>query len=184
MYKNCQTTRSRERQRFIAYTLVEMMGEMSFREVQITELCRRADVPRKAFYRYFDTKEDVIAFLAVTALEESSKDGDFILKSLDYGEGMGVHLFQYWRDHKELFRALTDPDSYGIFMHEYIKMIMEKELGHSRVSHYHENARSVALFSAVGFIAMLQMWQRQGFQKSPEEIGKLYNEMLTKPLYE
>ena len=184
MYKKCQTAKSRERQRYIADALVDMMGEMSFREVQISELCRRADVPRKAFYRYFDTKEDVITFLAETALAESAEGGDFIERELGYGEGMGVHLFRYWKEHAALFRALTDRDSYGIFQEAYIDMIMSNELGHSRVSKKHKNNRAVAMFCASGFMGMLLMWERHGFQKSPEEMGKLFNRMLTEPLYE
>lgn len=43
---------------------MELLQTRSFSQVRVSELCRRAGVPRKTFYRYFDSKEDIIRYLA------------------------------------------------------------------------------------------------------------------------
>lgn len=58
--------------------LVEMIRSQTFGEITVQALCERAEVPRKAFYRYFDGKEDV--FLAVVdhlLLEYEQFDGPY-----------------------------------------------------------------------------------------------------------
>lgn len=184
MYKICRSAKSRERQLHIAMTLVDMLAEQRFREVQISDLCRKAEIPRKAFYRYFDTKEDVISCLAEHALDESSDGRDMVEQGLKYGEGMGVHIFRYWKEHQELFNALTDQDALGIFVTTYMRMIITNELGLNRVAPGHESRQAVALFAAHGFIALLLQWKYSGFQRSPEELGRMFNQILTQPMYQ
>ncbi len=186
MYKECQTPNSRKRQQHIAHTLVEMLAEKSFREVQISELCRQADIPRKAFYRYFDTKEDVIVYLAESALAESSIDGDFMDHQLTASDGqiIGVHIFEYWKDHAELFNALTDQDSLGVFQTTYMEMILSRQLGLSRICANHESKRAVALFAASGFLGLLLLWKHSDFSRTAEDMGRMFAQMLTTPLYE
>ena len=59
MYKDCKTPQSAQRQRHIVSCLVCMMQTQTFQEITVQDLCRKADVPRKSFYRYFECKEDV-----------------------------------------------------------------------------------------------------------------------------
>ena len=59
MYKVCKTKQSAERQRYIVDCLMEMLFSMPFHEITVQALCKKADIPRKTFYRYFEGKEDV-----------------------------------------------------------------------------------------------------------------------------
>ena len=37
-------------------TLIEMMGEISFEQISITELCKRAEISRITFYAHYSDK--------------------------------------------------------------------------------------------------------------------------------
>ncbi|MCC8182656.1 MAG: TetR/AcrR family transcriptional regulator, partial [Clostridiales bacterium] len=63
MYKNCQREQSIQRQNHIVRTFMSLLDRQSYHEITVAELCRAAGVPRKAFYRYFDTREDIIRFM-------------------------------------------------------------------------------------------------------------------------
>lgn len=60
MYKQCKTEQSARRQREFIHTLVEMMADCPFEEITVAGICTRMGLPRKTFYRYFDSKEDLL----------------------------------------------------------------------------------------------------------------------------
>ena len=72
MYKLCKTEQSARRQREIESALLEIMMKKSYNEITITELCERLDMPRKTFYRYFESKDDALYALIEHTMTEYS----------------------------------------------------------------------------------------------------------------
>ena len=70
MYKLCKTEQSAKRQREIENCLFEIMKGKHYEEITITEICERMSMPRKAFYRYFDSKEDALSALIDHSMAE------------------------------------------------------------------------------------------------------------------
>ena len=69
-YKACKTPQSAQRQREVVECLVDMMRTQQYGDITVCALCQRAQMPRKAFYRYFETKDDVFeALVELTMLE-------------------------------------------------------------------------------------------------------------------
>ena len=60
MYKKCKTLKSSERQKEFEQTLLDMFERVPFSEITVVALCKEMEVPRKAFYRYFNRIEDVL----------------------------------------------------------------------------------------------------------------------------
>jgi AcrR family transcriptional regulator len=40
--------------------LLTLMSEKAYRGISITEICTRADLSRRTFYRLFESKEDIL----------------------------------------------------------------------------------------------------------------------------
>lgn len=53
-------------QQWIARALLELMDELSWREIAIKQVCSRAGVARQTFYNLFDSKEDVLRYVLRT----------------------------------------------------------------------------------------------------------------------
>ena len=70
MYKLCKTEQSAKRQREIEGKLLALMWQKHFDDISITELCEFVGMPRKSFYRYFDSKEDALEALIDHTLGE------------------------------------------------------------------------------------------------------------------
>jgi AcrR family transcriptional regulator len=106
MYKLCKTEQSAKRQREIESALLEIMSKKSYNEITITELCERLDMPRKTFYRYFESKDDALYALIEHTMTEYS---GFTISS---GEGVRTlkkeieKYYAFWLDHKILLDAL------------------------------------------------------------------------------
>ena len=57
VYKICHTEESSRRQRELELVLLEAMLRQPYERITLTELCQKAQIPRKTFYRYFPTKD-------------------------------------------------------------------------------------------------------------------------------
>ena len=63
MAKQCTTEKSLERQNRIGKALEEMMMEQDYEDIFVSDLCTRAGISRRSFYRYFNGKDDVLRSL-------------------------------------------------------------------------------------------------------------------------
>ena len=60
MYKMCKTEQSARRQRELELGLLEAMKTQRYEDISISELCGTLGIPRKTFYRYFDSKDGAL----------------------------------------------------------------------------------------------------------------------------
>lgn len=183
MYKQCRTEQSSQRQRYIAHAFLSLLQEQSFAKIQITELCRRAGIPRKAFYRYFDTKEDVILFLAEDTLHEMLMIAESEPLSRDLNPTYNVDIFRYLSEHRDLLLAMGSPECIGIFYTTFMSKVLQMEIGFSHSTARSGQKEQAAVFTAAGFFNLLIYWQRRGFRQTPEEMGELFQRLTTEPLY-
>lgn len=183
MYKQCQTARSEERQREIARTLMEMLQSKSLSSITVTELCQRAAIPRKAFYRYFDSTEDIIQYVVDQLLQrhlETAFTKDRMLSGTEYC----IEIFRFWHSHPDLLRVLTNRECLGLFATAATLGILENEIGFSHITCESHQRRLTALFTTAGFINLLVYWTHNDFQESPEEMGMLMQKLISRPLYQ
>lgn len=182
MYKECKTQRAQERRVHIARCLIAMMEREHFNQITITALCEEAQVPRKGFYRYFDTKEDVFNLMVDTLMRQCI---DYC--HLDLGSATEVNIerltlcFQFWLEQRAFFDAAKNSDMithmltriihfYG--MHLFPQQSFDALSG--------DQMRT--LFSVSGMVSVLMQWYGSGFRCTPEEMAALTLEMLEKPL--
>lgn len=51
---------AQQSQRWIIQALLDLMEEMEYNKISVTEICRKAGLDRRTFYRNFDSKNDVL----------------------------------------------------------------------------------------------------------------------------
>ena len=74
MYKRCVTEQSAKRQRELEQGLLEVMAVRRFEDISITDLCLSLDIPRKAFCRYFSSREGALCALIDHTLMDFTVD--------------------------------------------------------------------------------------------------------------
>ena len=73
MYTLCTTEKTALQQRQFEQAFLEYSLEVPYDDITISELCRRAGLSRRIFYRLFERKADVLyALLDHTMLEAES----------------------------------------------------------------------------------------------------------------
>jgi len=102
MYKNCVRSTSVQRQAEILDCFVRLMEAEGYRSLTIRHICQELELSRTVFYRYFETKEDLL-----TALEDQIIM-ELELEPSSMEEGSSLPWFLFWRKNHRLMRVLDE----------------------------------------------------------------------------
>ncbi len=181
MYKECKTTQSASRQLGIAQTLSEMMLTRPYEEISVSELCKKADIPRKSFYRYFDTKDDAFNFLVDKMLFECDT-------LIEKGRAMELAVnrellamrFRYFKDHRNLIGAIAN-NRLSIPTIQRVCETVISQINDFGINITMEDRMKIAMVTSVIF-AVVMSWHHSGYDTPCEELADMTFQLLTKPL--
>lgn len=151
----------------IETAMLKLLKKKSINDITITELVKVAGVSRNAYYRNYDSKEEIISEICrgiTQHLLNSAEDW----KASENKEEWMIQFFRYIRNNKTLFRIMIDA---GLPITEIIesKILLTVEEPEARYS---------ALAKSGMFIAVLKNWFNGGMKESPEMIGRMFNEFM------
>ena len=180
MYKLCTTEKSANQQRIFTHTLLRLMGEMSYSEISVTELCQRADLSRKTFYRLFGCKDDVLYALVDSYFHAYSAQPTS--EPSIYGH---MHrVFSFWKENRDLLDALSKNQQSGLLIERQLAHILREEpqalaeIGAADSPYQQE----IMVFFLSALSGLLITWHHDGFRRSVEEMANLCVALLTQPL--
>ena len=125
MYKLCKTEQSAARQRELELALAAMMLVRRYEDISVSEFCSYAGIPRKAFYRYFSSKDGALyALIDHTMLEyEHMRDTEPVSGREQMRELESFFLF--WKRQKPVLDALEFSGLSGVLL-ENLRKICEQ----------------------------------------------------------
>ena len=185
MYKICKTESSARRQREIENCLLELMSIKRYEDITITELSEKMNMPRKAFYRYFDSKEDALYALIDHTMAEYS--GFTVDKSRDTNRSLRRELeeyFKFWISKQYLLNALDRSGLVGTLIERNISypvkdvIMLEKFLPDED----RDISESIFKFAFSGLVYTMINWYRDGFATSTADMAKVACRLLREPL--
>lgn len=164
--------------RMIETALFELMKERDFAEITVTEIVKRADVARRTFYRLYSGKEAVIdSYIDRMCREYCStypKLGEYDLSQIaeDY--------FTFWYQYREFLMLMNRS---GLCGKLYYRIRCESEnVVRNRIGDADIKGRSevsfFALYSAGGFLALLQHWVTEGMKEKPGQYAQKVSKAL------
>lgn len=184
MYKLCKTEQSAARQRELEQKLAELMNIRRYEEISVSDFCSHAGIPRKAFYRYFSSKDGALyALLDHTMLEyeffwssNTSQTASTLTRELE-------RFFQFWKNQKPLLDALEYSGLSGVLMDRSIQNasddLSQRGQFHKLDLKMHEH---VLRFSLCGLMIMMVNWHHDGYQESVKEMARIAARLLSQPL--
>ncbi|MBQ8528413.1 MAG: TetR/AcrR family transcriptional regulator [Clostridia bacterium] len=186
MYKICKTESSARRQREIENCLLELMSIKRYEDITITELSEKMNMPRKAFYRYFDSKDDALYALIDHTMAEYS--GFTVDKSQEPNRSLRRELeeyFKFWISKQYLLNALDRSGLVGTLIERNISypvkdvIMLEKFLPDED----RDISESIFKFAFSGLVYTMINWYRDGFATSTQDMAKVACRMLREPLF-
>lgn len=185
MYKLCKTEQSAIRQRELELALAEMMNQQRYEEITVSEFCSHAGIPRKAFYRYFSSKDGALyALIDHTMLQyvgfrtpSALKDADNVIRELE-------SFYQFWKDRQAFLDALKFSGLIGVMLERAINSIDQMVvLKKPRPGDTEFAQRHITRFAISGIMIMMVNWHNEGFRESPREMAELTARLVMKPLF-
>ena len=185
MYKLCKSEQSAVRQRELEQSLMGLMNTCRYEEITVSDFCTYAGIPRKAFYRYFSSKDGALyALLDHTLMEYEAfeaalpPDGSgTVLRDL---EG----FFLFWKSQAAFLDALEHSGLIGSLLeramgqaarHPMLNRLLAKEDSRTR--------DHIVQFSVCGLMVMMVNWRRCGFRESTLEMAQIAVRLMTQPLF-
>lgn len=179
MYKLCTTEKTALQQRQFEQAFLELSQELLYDDITISELCRRAGLSRKIFYRLFERKADVLyALIDQTIL-------DSLLYKADPSVGKGnLHRFlAFWRDQKPLLDVLKANNASSLLTESTIRYILKEDsdLRHCLGLEQTEYGKEALLFYISGIFSLVMNWHSQDYRQSIDDLSKALMYLMTTP---
>ena len=184
MYKLCKTEDSAKRQRKIELSLLDCMNIKDYEAITVNEICEYAEIPRKAFYRYFDNKESALNALITHTMQEyqyyprDETKNRTLISDLD-------SFFKFWIEHKDFLDALARNGLNGLLMEHAIsysqtdKAILQKFLPDED----EDMQKSILRFAICGLMSAMMSWHAAGCKEKTTDMAKTMCRMFAKPLF-
>lgn len=181
MYTMCVTEKTAGQQRHFEQCFLQMMLELHYDEITISDLCRRAGLSRKIFYRLFEKKADVLYSLIDHTLMES----DYYTPDESVGSGELHRFFAFWKTQKNLLDALLEHQNGSLLTDRAIRFALREAGSPVRAfgGEAEKGSYEAIVFYLSGIFSVLLVWHAQGFDKSIDEMAVLMKDILTTPAY-
>ena len=185
MYKLCKTEQSAARQRELERALSALMNVKRYEDITVSDFCTYAGIPRKAFYRYFSSKDGALyALMDHTMLEYesfrepyTSSDSRSLLRDME-------NFFLFWKSQKQLLDALEFSGLSGVLLERAIASVVNmttlKRLLPGESDFVREH---IAQFAISGIMIIMVNWHHDAFRESPREMAELTVRLVSKPLF-
>lgn len=179
MYKLCRTEKSVARQRELESGILEYMDTVPFFDIEIAELCRHLNIPRKTFYRYFGSMEDALYSLVDHRLADLNR----FLQENHCGPGhtpwdSAVSYFTFWKGQKHFLDVLVRNYLTGVLMARAVMEVnLPPELIFTPVAQKDSPDNYMYNFWATGTLSIMLQWYFSGFQKSVQELADITQQL-------
>lgn len=186
MYKICKTAQSAQRQRELENGLLEAMKTERYEEISISELCSRLGIPRKTFYRYFDSKDGALyGLIDHTLLEYEGFNFGYLASGKRTLQSELDQFFLFWIEKKSLLDVLHGSGLSGILIERAINFALTDTVMPRRFlpEDTEEMQKHITMFGVCGLLSMVLSWHEGGYSESTSDMARIAVRLLGTPLF-
>lgn len=186
MYKLCKTEQSAARQRQLEEGLLLTMSAMRYEDITVSDLCERIGVPRKTFYRYFDSKDGALhALLDHTLMQYEGFNAVYLSGEARTLQRELEQFFQFWVLHKDLLDALDKSDISGMLIERAISHALSDTVMPKRFlpKDSLEMQKHITMFGVCGLMSMVLTWHHDGYPQSAAQMARVAARLIGQPLF-
>lgn len=150
--------------------LIQLLKTKSLSAISISELTEKAGVSRMAYYRNYETKEDIFISYLRDALDEYRRDAESLPPDRKFFDtGNLIHCFSYFKKHNEFLETLFRSGLGHLLLNAISQYVLDTyQKPEDSIEHYYIlQAFTGALYNL--YIA----WSLNGGKESPEEMAEI-----------
>ncbi len=162
----------------------ELVLQMPYAKITVTEICRNANLSRKTFYDNFQDKEGVLQAIFEDDVVKPILTMNTLLTSKQSRDMMGVYMQNIYvpiYEDKEFYRRLVRPMK-GVddtFIRVVTNSLVELNMAIMKGAAISSDLEReyVAYYFASSQAMFIQKWIFDGMPFTPQELGSLYEKM-------
>lgn len=162
-------------QKFILQALLDLMGKVAYDKISVSDICRKADVDRRTFYRNFDSKNEVLEHHIICLSKEYIEEFNR-MKIIDKYTAT-LLFFDFWEKHLSLIQnmkkcGLSDFvfSHFEHFVKSNQKLLIRNDLSDSTL-HY------LYAYRIGGFWNVMLTWASDDAKLSSKELATLISDL-------
>lgn len=186
IYKLCKSEQSAARQRQLEKGLLQAMSGTRYEDISVSDLCDRMEIPRKSFYRYFDSKDGALhALLDHTLMEYEGFNMVYLAGEARTLQRELEQFFQFWVQHKALLDALARSNISGMLIERAISHALSDTVMPKRFlpRDSMEMQKQITMFGVCGLMSMVLTWHRDGYPQSAKQMAQVAARLIGQPLF-
>ena len=156
---------------YITEAFLLLLKKKEYRDITITEICKKAGVTRMSFYRNFESKEDILLKKVQTVTDSFLKESAISYKN-DTVSSYFVKLFTHMQQHIDLCTALNKAGFIHMIKDEFDRVFLN--------AYRHVYGEYKSLFLAGGIYNVFLFWFINGCRDNPEVLAQRLDDILKK----
>ncbi len=161
---------SKKSQTLLFLALYNLLQKKEYEDINIKELCEKANVSRMSFYRSFSSKDDILIGYCDDAFEDFFNS--FLKVNNPSGYDLILAILTFWNKNKRQIKVLQKANKMNLLMPQfssYARYILSK-LDTTELQYIKKNPLTVPIISSIAF-AVLIYWLENDFKYTPVEMA-------------
>lgn len=171
MYTLCATEKTAQQQDIFEKTFLQMLLESNYDDITVSDLCRRAGLSRRIFYRLFERKSDVLYSL----IDHTLLNQETYVPDESVGSGDLHRFFAFWKEQHDLLDALVKHKNSSLLTDQAIRYIFRDDAAYAYL--FGANAEKfkceILVYYVSGLFSLMLTWHAQGYSHSIDDMAGL-----------
>ncbi|MGO4348783.1 TetR/AcrR family transcriptional regulator [Paenibacillus sp. MCAF9] len=158
--------------KWLCDALLELLQEKPYNSITITEICDKAELVRKTFYRHFTSKHSILIAIIDLKFEEFY---ELIKNENIEPDEMPLAYFKYWEQHKIFLNILIQNQLFALLNDQFVVYLeaMAHIVGNKHANLSEIEKEYMRTMLAAGLWSILKKWMIRGCIESPEEMARM-----------
>ena len=171
----CHTEYAVQKKALLETSLLNLMLQHPYKEITVTDICQEAEIPRRTFYHYFESKDDVLDAMIENLMQRCFLNVMFDLHlGPECKKESFVRIFRFWEgDNRTKLDALIRNGLESRLMTWSLQFIRAERIGILSNSNLDPKLVEIGLMVGVtDFFSLLFYWSRDGYLETPEQMAE------------
>lgn len=165
---------AKQSQKWILQAFLDLLHENDYAKVSVSEICRKATLDRRTFYRNFNSKQDVLEYYVELLKNEYMEEYHKIEQPDKYSATL--MFFNFWEKHLPFIKNMQVCGLSNFVFDQFTKFTgLQQELT-SKLKKYKKDDYILA-FRIGGFWNVMLTWAADPTNVTPEELTAIILQM-------
>ena len=182
----CYTEYATKKKALLKKCLLELMRQQPYKDISVTDICRAADIPRRTFYHYFESKDDVLDSIIEDLIQRCFLSSMLDLRlDPEHLKDRFLGIFRFWEGENQAKLDALIRNGLESRLITCSTRFVQTERS-SLLSRSKLDPRLVEIGLMVGitdFFTLLFYWSREGYRESPEQMAEYAMWVLPRAFY-